>query len=245
MIRAQVLDTVGDAHVQMVRALGFPERAVFGRYVMKLAWNPVAAAIALVFGYSLVNTFLVESIFDWPGLGSYATASITTLDTPAILGVTLFIAAGLRGRQPDRGHRPGGHRPEDQAAMIEAPSTVPAAGARLPRGQALRRGLRANPLLLAGGAMAALIVLVAVLAPLLAPFPADAGSATHPFIVLRPPSAQHWFGTDQVGRDVYSRVLYGARISPLIAFFVLLHLVRRSASRWASPPATSAAGWTR
>ena len=92
LVRAQVLDTIGETHVQMVRALGFPERAVFGRFAMKLAWNPVAAAIALVFGYSLVNTFLVESIFDWPGLGSYAAASIATLDTPAILGVTLFIA---------------------------------------------------------------------------------------------------------------------------------------------------------
>ena len=92
MIRAQVLDTIGDAHVQMVRSLGFSERAVFGRFAMKLAWNPVAAAVALVFAYSLVNTFLVEAIFDWPGLGSYATASITSLDTPAILGVTLFIA---------------------------------------------------------------------------------------------------------------------------------------------------------
>jgi peptide/nickel transport system permease protein len=92
MVRAQVLDLVGETHVQMARALGFPERTIFGRYLMKLAWNPVAAALALVFGYSLVNTFLVESIFDWPGLGSYAVASIGTLDTPAILGVTLFIA---------------------------------------------------------------------------------------------------------------------------------------------------------
>jgi len=105
--------------------------------------------------------------------------------------------------------------------MIEAPSTLPTAGARLPRGQALRRGLRANPLLVAGGLLSALIVLIALLAPLLAPFPGDAGSATHPFIVLRPPSAQHWFGTDNVGRDIYSRVLYGARISPLIAVIVL------------------------
>jgi peptide/nickel transport system permease protein len=105
--------------------------------------------------------------------------------------------------------------------MIEAPSTLPTAGARLPRGQALRRGLGANPLLLAGGLLSALIVVIALLAPLLAPFPADAGSATHPFIVLRPPSARHWFGTDNVGRDVYSRVLYGARISPLIAVIVL------------------------
>ena len=92
MVRAQILDTVGETHVQMARALGLPERDVFGRYLMKLAWSPVSAAIALVFGYSLVNTFLVESIFDWPGLGSYAVASIGTLDTPAILGVTLFVA---------------------------------------------------------------------------------------------------------------------------------------------------------
>jgi peptide/nickel transport system permease protein len=105
--------------------------------------------------------------------------------------------------------------------MIEAPSTLPAGDARLPRGQALRRGLGANPLLVAGALMSALIVLIALLAPLLAPFPGDAGSATHPFLVLHPPSAQHWFGTDNVGRDVYSRVLYGARISPLIAVIVL------------------------
>ncbi len=92
MVRAPVLDTLGEAHVQMVRALGFPERAVFGRFAMKLAWNPVAAVLALVFAYSLVNTFLVESIFDWPGLGSYAAAPRRPWTRPAIVGVTLFVA---------------------------------------------------------------------------------------------------------------------------------------------------------
>ena len=92
IVRAQVLDSAGETHVQMARALGLPERTIFARYLMKLAWNPVAATLALVFGYSLVNTFLVESIFDWPGLGSYASASIAQLDTPAILGVTLLVA---------------------------------------------------------------------------------------------------------------------------------------------------------
>lgn len=91
MTRAQVLDTLGETHVQMLRSLGFPERTVISRFAMKLAWNPVAAVLALVFAYSLVNSFLVESIFDWPGLGSYATASVETLDTPAIVGVTLFV----------------------------------------------------------------------------------------------------------------------------------------------------------
>ena len=90
--RAQLLDTLGETHVQMVRSLGFPERTVVGTFAMKLAWNPVAAILALVFAYSLVNTFLVESIFDWPGLGSYAAASVATLDTPAIAGITLFVA---------------------------------------------------------------------------------------------------------------------------------------------------------
>jgi peptide/nickel transport system permease protein len=86
----------------------------------------------------------------------------------------------------------------------------------------VRDRLSGNPLLVIGGAVVVLIIIVAVAAPLLAPFPADAGSATHPFTVLAPPSAQHWLGTDQVGRDVLSRVLFGARVSPLIALFVLL-----------------------
>ena len=85
----------------------------------------------------------------------------------------------------------------------------------------LRRSLGASPLITAGGAVALLIVLVALVAPLLAPFPADAGSATHPEVALQAPSLHHLFGTDQVGRDVFTRVLYGARISPLIALFVL------------------------
>jgi peptide/nickel transport system permease protein len=86
----------------------------------------------------------------------------------------------------------------------------------------VRRLLRSSPLITAGGAVALLIVLVALAAPLLAPFPADAGSATHPVAALQAPSLHHLFGTDQVGRDVFSRVLYGARVSPLVALFVLV-----------------------
>jgi len=84
------------------------------------------------------------------------------------------------------------------------------------------RLLRANPLITMGGAISLLILLVALAAPLLAPYPADAGSATHPEIALQAPSLQHLFGTDQVGRDVFSRVLYGARVSPFVALLVLL-----------------------
>jgi peptide/nickel transport system permease protein len=82
--------------------------------------------------------------------------------------------------------------------------------------------LRSNRLLLFGALIAAVIVLVAIFAPWIAPYPQDAGSATHPENILQPPSREHLFGTDQVGRDVFSRVVYGARVSPAIAFLVLL-----------------------
>jgi peptide/nickel transport system permease protein len=92
MVRASVLDTIGEDHVRMVRALGFPERSVFARFALRHAWSPVVALLALVFAYALVNTFLVEAIFNRPGLGSYAADAIGALDTPAIVGVTLFVA---------------------------------------------------------------------------------------------------------------------------------------------------------
>jgi peptide/nickel transport system permease protein len=78
-----------------------------------------------------------------------------------------------------------------------------------------------NPLLGIAGVLGLLLILVALLAPVLAPFPADAGSATHPLDSFLPPSAHHLFGTDPVGRDMLSRVLYGARISLAIAAVVI------------------------
>ena len=92
MVRASVLETLGEDHIRMVRALGFPERSIFVRFALRPALNPVISVTALVFAYSLVNTFLVETVFDWNGLGSYAADSIEALDTPSVIGVTLFIA---------------------------------------------------------------------------------------------------------------------------------------------------------
>ncbi|HUC26808.1 MAG TPA: ABC transporter permease [Streptosporangiaceae bacterium] len=110
-----------------------------------------------------------------------------------------------------------------ESAVAQPPAVVPAGspGGRVSRRQVAWRALKANPLLAVGGTLVLLIVLVAIFAPLIAPYPADAGAATHPFSVLTAPSSAHLFGTDQVGRDILSRVLYGARVSPVIAIIVL------------------------
>jgi peptide/nickel transport system permease protein len=89
------------------------------------------------------------------------------------------------------------------------------AGARSGIGSAMRR----NKLMTVGAAVALMISVLGLLAPLLAPYAPDAALPTQ---TLLPPSAVHWFGTDQLGRDVLSRILYGARVSPMIALLVLV-----------------------
>lgn len=80
----------------------------------------------------------------------------------------------------------------------------------------------ANPLLTVGALMVLVVVVAGLSAPLLAPYPGDAGSATHPYSVLQTLSSKHLLGTDQLGRDILTRLLYGARVSPLIALIVIV-----------------------
>ena len=66
----------------------------------------------------------------------------------------------------------------------------------------------------------AALILVAILAPLLATHPQDI-SEFHTEIRLQGPSAANWFGTDRMGSDIYSRILYGARITITIAVIAI------------------------
>lgn len=71
----------------------------------------------------------------------------------------------------------------------------------------------------AGAAVTAIWVLVALLAPLISPYSPYEQTYT---ALLQPPSALHWFGTDNVGRDVFSRVLWGARIDLVMGLLAVL-----------------------
>ena len=86
------------------------------------------------------------------------------------------------------------------------------------RGDTLRRAATHNLLSTAGVVMIAVFVGCALLAPWLAPYdPAYISLPTR----LMPPSLAHWFGTDELGRDILSRVIYGARISMLVGTCVV------------------------
>ena len=75
------------------------------------------------------------------------------------------------------------------------------------------------PTIAAGGILLALMVFIALFAPFL--HTVDP-TALAPAKRTRPPSAQYWFGTDMLGRDIYSRVLYGSRVSLIVGFAVAL-----------------------
>jgi peptide/nickel transport system permease protein len=82
-----------------------------------------------------------------------------------------------------------------------------------------------NPVAVAGLLIVIAWLLVAVLADRLAPYPNDAWWATNTAIRLQPPSAEHLFGTDHLGRDIYSRVLIGSRTSISSGLFPILAAV--------------------
>ncbi len=87
---------------------------------------------------------------------------------------------------------------------------------------ALWRQLWKNPLTAAGLLLACLLLAAALLAPVLAPYPGDAGDAVHPDQRLQPPGGAHLLGTDDLGRDLLSRILFGARLSLRAGLFAIL-----------------------
>lgn len=92
MTRSAMLEMLGQDYVRTARAKGLAERVVIGRHVFKNALPPILTIIGILFGSLLSGAVLTETIFNWPGIGRYATTSVTTLDYPAVMGVTLVAA---------------------------------------------------------------------------------------------------------------------------------------------------------
>lgn len=100
----------------------------------------------------------------------------------------------------------------------EGPGAATPAGRRSFGGDVWRR-LRKNRLAVVGLLVIGVLVLAAILAPLLSPYPPNAIDTA---ASRQPPSAAHWFGTDLLGRDLFTRVLYGARTSLQVGIAAVL-----------------------
>lgn len=80
---------------------------------------------------------------------------------------------------------------------------------------------KSNPLSIIGGFIVIVIIIAAIFAPYIAPYPDHARKYTNFEEMFQPPDRTHFFGTDEVGRDTFTRVMYGYRISLFMVLVVL------------------------
>jgi peptide/nickel transport system permease protein len=90
--RSSMLEALTQDYIRTARSKGLRERVVLVRHAFGNALIPVITVIGLSYGSLLSGAVLTETIFAWPGIGRYAYRASTTLDFPAIMGVSLLIA---------------------------------------------------------------------------------------------------------------------------------------------------------
>ena len=88
--RSSMLDVLGSDFIRTARAKGLADRVVMYKHALRNALLPVVTVLGLQFGNVMAGAILVETVFNWPGLGRLAFDSVLRRDYPTILGVLLF-----------------------------------------------------------------------------------------------------------------------------------------------------------
>ncbi len=90
LVRASLLDEFSMDYVRVARAMGLRERTVVNQHALRNALLPTITIVAFTFAFLLTGAVLTETVFSWPGVGSYAVNASRNLDYPAVIGVTLL-----------------------------------------------------------------------------------------------------------------------------------------------------------
>lgn len=95
MTRSFMLNELGQEYITTARVKGMPEWRVIWVHAMRNVAVPLITVIALSYAYLLEGSVLTETIFAWPGLGSYITDALFAADMPAVLGGTVVVGAAF------------------------------------------------------------------------------------------------------------------------------------------------------
>jgi ABC-type dipeptide/oligopeptide/nickel transport system permease component len=95
MVRASLLDVMKQDFINMARAKGASQARVLVHHALRNALIPALTILGFTFAYLITGSVLVETIFSWPGIGSYAVEAARALDYPAITGVTIIGGLGF------------------------------------------------------------------------------------------------------------------------------------------------------
>ena len=97
MTRSFMMNELGQEYITTARVKGMPEWRVIWVHAMKNVSVPLITVIALSYAYLLEGAVLTETIFAWPGIGSYITDALMVADMPAVLGGTVVVGAAYIG----------------------------------------------------------------------------------------------------------------------------------------------------
>ncbi len=231
--RSSMLDALDQDYVRTARAKGLRERAVILAHALRNSLLPVITLLGFHLPFLLGGSIAVESIFALPGIGRLALDSVFVRDYPGDPDHQRHDRGPGADRQPARRPRLRSRRspnPGSPDVLLHPhprcpPPTDPRhrlrhAGRCRPRVVApLWRRLLSNHRVALGLIVLLVLYVVALLAPLIAP--ADPNNQVL-LARLQPPSTEHWFGTDSLGRDILSRAIWAARISLAVSLVAML-----------------------
>ena len=217
--RSAMLEVLGQPYIRTASAKGVPWRLVVRGHALPNAAIPTVTIIGFMVGSLIAGAVVVESVFSWPGVGRLLVVAVANRDLAVVQCILLLVAATMvtsnlvvdllygaldpRLRQMRAG---GGTLMSD--AVMPAVAAPPQARTKIP------------PAVAAGMAWIALMLAVALLAEVISPYAYTALDLRNR---LTPPvfmggNWAHVLGTDELGRDVLSRLIFSIRMSLLIAF---------------------------
>jgi ABC-type dipeptide/oligopeptide/nickel transport system permease component len=95
LTRSSTIEVLGEDYIRTARAKGLPERRVLFVHALRNALIPTVTAAGLSLGFLIGGTFVVETVFNINGLGSWVVSSVLARDIPAVQGATLVIGVGF------------------------------------------------------------------------------------------------------------------------------------------------------
>ncbi|MBS6216473.1 MAG: ABC transporter permease [Clostridiales bacterium] len=90
--RSSMLEVIRQDYIRTAQAKGMKQRVVITRHALRNALIPVITVIGLQFGYLLGGAVLTETVFSWPGVGTYLVNSIKAKDTPSVMGCVIVFS---------------------------------------------------------------------------------------------------------------------------------------------------------
>ena len=218
LVRSNLLDVMHQEFVTTARSKGLSEQRVVIGHALRNALIPTVTMVGLQFGSLLGGAVIVETVFARQGIGRMAVNAILRKD---------YAGAGHRPLRRGRlraGQHPGRRllrlaRPAHQVRenLMHSALEEGCKRRRRPLREAPRHAqwrqtidrLWRNQAAMAGMVIIVVLVLIAIFAPSLVRF----GETDHAGKSLTPPNSINWAGTDVLGRDVFSRIMLGTRIS--------------------------------